>query len=139
MGPLAMGATANTLTVLAALLAWFVTPPVGRVASLVSLGAGGAAGREAGERLKRKRRSVLPAAVAELVQRSGLRDLKPSDVLALGERYGFKPEEVEAEVAVLYGRYLEAAVNQEEAAPAEVSSLAALRRGLGLRWNTTEA
>ncbi|KAL1523218.1 hypothetical protein AB1Y20_018170 [Prymnesium parvum] len=139
LGPLAMSATSSSLTVLAALVAWFVTPPLGRVGTLLTVGAGGAAGREAGNKLKEARRKALPAAVAELIQKTGLRELKPAQVAALGQRFGFQPEEVEGQVGVLYARYLEAAVNQDDASPSEISSLAALRRGLGLGWNTTEA
>ena len=137
LGPKTMGTAAVTLTFFSALFAWFLTPPVGRIATLLSLGAGGAAGGQLADRLKKQRRATLPAVVAELIKESGIRELKPSQVEELGQRYGFEPNELEGELKVLYERYLARVVEEEGSQPSEVSTLAALRRGLGLRWNTT--
>ena len=139
-GPFAMDSTANTLVVVSTLLTWFVTPPIGKVGTVLSVTAGGVAGRKLGQSMRSQRKAVLPAAIAELLKSSGVRDMKPLDVQELGERYGYTPEELEDQIASFYGRYLGAMVGYDEnVKTAEVSTLAALRRGLGLGWNSTAA
>lgn len=68
VGPLAMTTATNSITVLAAFLAWIITPTFSRVGMLLSVGAGGVAGGQLAKRLKDQRRAALPAVVAELIQ-----------------------------------------------------------------------
>lgn len=138
LSPIAMGATTSSLTLLGVLLSWFVTPSFGRVGTFLSVGAGGMAAREGGQKLKRTRRGALPAQLARLVVQSGLDQLKPAQVRALADRLGVGEEELEGAMVRVYSRYLKASVEVVGTSSTEISSLAALRRGLGMKWNSTE-
>ena len=59
LSPLAFSAGEKTVTVLSALVAWFVTPPMGRVAALTALGVGGGAGLRMSKRMKEARRGPI--------------------------------------------------------------------------------
>jgi len=139
LSPLAMGATANSITVLSALVAWFLTPPVGRGASLGTLLAGGYGGRRVSKAMRQQRRGVVPAAIADMVRENGVEGLKASDVEKLQARYDVDPVEFEAQLSDVYARYLRQLLDSDESAPAQIRELAQLRRGIGLRWNATEA
>lgn len=139
LGPKSTTFGVTTLTLLSSLVAWFVVPG-GRLATLLSLGAGGASGRELGKRLRAQRKAVLPATIAELIKTSGVRDLNPDEIRDLGDRYGLTPEELEEQIKMVYGLYLAAMAEYDDSVQSkEISTLAALRRGLGLRWNATVA
>ena len=94
--PFVFGAGVNAVTVISALLAWFVTPPIGRIATLGSLGLGGGAGWQLGKRMRTARRGLVPAAIAEMVKAEGgnLGALKPKAVADLARRYSVEPAEV---------------------------------------------
>jgi len=140
VSPLAMDFTTNTLTVASAILLWFLVPPINKLTTIASVGAAGFAGRAGGKKLRRARRGVVPSAIAELVQEQGLRQLNPAAVQALAQRYGVPPDEFAAQLYDIYDRFLKALLDEPDVIKsAEVSQLAALRRGLGLRWNETDA
>ena len=139
LSPIAMGATTKTVTVLSALIAWFLTPPVGRVASLGSLLAGGYGGSRLSKTMREQRRGVVPAAIADMVKASGLAGLSPKEVAKLQEQYDVDPVEFEAQLSDIYARYLRTLLDADENTPAQIKELGQLRRGMGLRWNATEA
>ncbi len=66
LGPKSTSNMVRGVTVLTALLAWFVSP-VGGVASLATLGLGGYGGSRLGSKLRNERQAALPAAIAELI------------------------------------------------------------------------
>ena len=137
--PLVFGAGVNAVTVLSALLAWFVTPPIGRIAAAGSLAIGGVAGNRVGKRLRDARRGVVPAAIAEMVQLDGVAGLKPKLVAKLADEYSVDPVEFEKQLSSVYARYLRQLLDDSEGAPnmAMVRELGTLRRNIGLRWNAT--
>ena len=139
IGPFAMGVTTNGVTVLSALIAWFLTPPAGRIASLGGLLGGGVAGSLVSKSLTKQRKAVVPAVIADMVREVGLQGLKPADVAKLQERYDVNPAEFEAQLSEVYRKYLRVLLDSEENTPAQISELGQLRRGIGLRWNATEA
>ena len=137
--PMAMSTTSNSLTVLLGLVGWFVSP-YGRLSTLIGVTGAGTVGFKAGQKLKQLRRGVVPAAIAELIQESGLRKLDPEEVADLARRYGVESEEFDQQLKKVYGRFLMELVQEEDdVAVSEVSDLAALRRGLGLKWDAAEA
>jgi len=140
LNPFVFGVGVNAATVLTALLAWFATPPIGRVAAAGSLVAGGVGGTKLAKRMREARRGVVPAAIAEMVKFDSIDGLKPKDVAELANRYSVDPVEFEKQLSAVYMRYLRQLLS-EDGPPtmAMVKQLGALRRGMGLRWNATEA
>lgn len=137
--PMTMSTTSNSLTVLLGLAGWFISP-YGRLSTLIGVTGASTVGFQAGKKLKQLRRGVVPAAIGELIQESGLRKLDPAEVADLARRYGVEDEEFEQQLAKVYGRFLMELVQEEDdIAVGEVSDLAALRRGLGLTWDAAEA
>ena len=116
-----------------ALLAWFLTPPVGRIAAFGTFLGGGYAGTRVGKSLREQRRSVVPAAIADLVRDGGLASLKPEDVAKLQERYDVDAAEFEAQLSEIYAKYLRQLINADDNTPAQIKQLGQLRRGIGLR------
>ena len=47
----------------------------------------GAAGKQVGEKLRNRRRAVVPAAIAEMVNKDGLKRLDRAKVASRAERY----------------------------------------------------
>ena len=141
LNPIAFGGAVNTVTVLSALFAWFITPPMGRVAALGSLAVGSAGGLKAGKVMREARRGLVPSAIADMVRERGLSELRPKEVARLAERYSVNPVEFEKQLSAVYARYLRQLLSESEgqAVPAQVRELGMLRRGIGLRWNATEA
>lgn len=141
LNPMFFGGAVNSVTVLSALTAWFLTPPIGRVAALGSLALGGVGGVQAGKKMRAARRGLVPSAIADLVRKDGITGLKPKEVARLAERYAVDPAEFERQLSAVYARYLRQLLSEGEgeARPAHVRELGALRRGLGLRWNATES
>lgn len=141
LNPLFFGGAVNTVTVLSALVAWLVTPPMGKVAAVGSLAGGGWAGRRMGKKMREARRGLVPSAVADMVKKNGIGGLKPKDVARLAERFDVDPVEFEQQLSSVYALYLRQLLSEGEgkASPADVRELGALRRGIGLRWNATEA
>ena len=135
--PFVMGASTGSLTVLSALVAWFITPPLGRIASVGSMALGGYGGSRVSKTLKEARRGVVPAVIADMVRESGVKGLKPKEVAKLQERYGVDALEFEAQLSSVYARYLRQLLGEDEILPSQISELGALRRGIGLRWNAT--
>mmetsp|Transcript_14755 Transcript_14755/g.43469 ORF Transcript_14755/g.43469 Transcript_14755/m.43469 type:complete len:688 (+) Transcript_14755:2-2065(+) len=133
----AVGTSSNALVVLSSIFAWFVTPT--RIPAAVTVGVAGAAGKQVGEKLRNRRRAVVPAAIAEMVNKDGLKRLDRAKVARLAERYDVPPELFEEQLRGVYARFLGALVDDEEVEPSDVSKLAALRRGLGLGWKATES
>eukprot|EP00316_Scyphosphaera_apsteinii_P019981 CAMPEP_0119302848 /NCGR_PEP_ID=MMETSP1333-20130426/4372_1 /TAXON_ID=418940 /ORGANISM="Scyphosphaera apsteinii, Strain RCC1455" /LENGTH=630 /DNA_ID=CAMNT_0007305327 /DNA_START=240 /DNA_END=2132 /DNA_ORIENTATION=+ len=137
--PLAMGATTNTLTAMTAIVAWFLTPSVSRMATLLTVGAAGTFGRQLGRRLTQQRQQVVPAAIGELLREGGLKGVREDDVAMLADRYGLSPEQFELQLKTVYSRFLQALLEEpEDIETAEVASLSQLRRAIGLPWNTTQ-
>jgi hypothetical protein len=142
LNPFFFGATTKGVTVLSALVAWFLTPPGGRVAAVASLGLGGAAGSRLGKRMRTARRGLLPSAIADMVLEDGLDSLQAKNVEALAEQYGVEAVEFESQLSSVYARYLREIVGEageDGVAMWQVRQLGMLRRGMGLRWNATEA
>ena len=80
LNPIAFGGAVNTVTVLSALFAWFITPPMGRVAALGSLAVGSAGGLKAGKVMREARRGLVPSAIADMVRERGLSELRPKEL-----------------------------------------------------------
>uniref|UniRef100_A0A7S4B3T7 Uncharacterized protein n=1 Tax=Chrysotila carterae TaxID=13221 RepID=A0A7S4B3T7_CHRCT len=131
-------ATSNGAVALTALAAWFITPQIGRVGTLISVGLGGAAGRKMGEALENKRRAALPAAIAKLAKEQGVTKLNQKDVARVIEAYDVSSEQAQESLGTVYKKFLNGLLDDEEVETAELSKLSRLRRGLGLGWNTTE-
>ena len=74
----------NALVVLSSIFAWFVTPT--RIPAAVTVGVAGAAGKQVGEKLRNRRRAVVPAAIAEMVNKDGLKRLDRAKVAWRAER-----------------------------------------------------
>ena len=81
----AVGTSSNALVVLSSIFAWFVTPT--RIPAAVTVGVAGAAGKQVGEKLRNRRRAVVPAAIAEMVNKDGLKRLDRAKVAWRAERY----------------------------------------------------
>ena len=138
LNPLIFSTGANAVTVVGALLAWFIVPPLGSVGTIGSLGVGGFGGRQLSKKLKKARRGVVPAAIAEMVKKDGIDGLKTKTVQKLAGRYGVTEEEFEAQLSTVYQRYLRQLLGEEKGpSMGMVKELGALRRGIGLRWNAT--
>ena len=78
ISPLVFGGLKNTVTVLSALVAWFITPSMGRVGAVATLGLGGYFARTA--QLERRPLAVVTA--EEVTLRSG-RDIDSVDLAKL--------------------------------------------------------
>jgi urease gamma subunit len=133
----AVSVTANTLIAASAVLAWLITPS--RVPALVTVSVASVASKRVGDRLKQRRRETVPAAIAEMILQSGIKDLSLVKVEELARRLNVPPDEFEAQLRKIYGEFLQAVAEDEDVTSAQVSKLAALRRNLGLKWNVTEA
>lgn len=136
MPSMAVGVTANTLIAASAVLAWLITPS--RVPALVTVGVASAASKRVGDRLKQRRRDTVPAAIAEMILQSGVKDLSLVKVEELAQRLDVPPDVFEEQLRKIYGEFLQAIAEDEDVTSAQVSKLAALRRNLGLKWNVTE-
>ena len=112
---------------------------MGRVAAFGTFLGGGYAGSRVSKTLRQQRRGVVPAAIADLVRDGGLAALKAEDVAKLQARYDVDPAEFEAQLSEVYARYLRQLINADDNTPAQIKQLGQLRRGIGLRWNATEA
>ena len=141
MSPRKFRASQLSLTALTGLAAWFLTPGYSKVLASLTVGAAGAGGQKLGRMLAETRRTVVPAAIAQLVQEQGVRELDAADVAALAKRYDVPAERFEEQLQTVYGRYLNALASEPDAPPkaSEIGSLAALRKGLSLGWNATSA
>ena len=134
MNPFVFGTAANSAGVVGAILAWFITPPIGRVAALASLSLGGVGGSQLSKRMRSARRGLVPSAIADMVRERGLDSIRTRDVAALQERYGVDAVEFEAQLSDIYGRFLRQLLGEAEGAPTPsmVRELGCLRRGMGL-------
>mmetsp|Transcript_1574 Transcript_1574/g.4005 ORF Transcript_1574/g.4005 Transcript_1574/m.4005 type:complete len:762 (+) Transcript_1574:39-2324(+) len=137
MPSLALGASANSLIALSAVVAWIITPS--RVPTIVTVGVAGAAGKRVGDSLKQKRRETVPAAIAEMILESGIKDLSLVKVEELAKKFDVPADDFDAALRKVYGQFLGAVAEDEDVEAAQVTKLAALRRNLGLKWNVTEA
>lgn len=136
-GTVKTGAVA--LPLLISLLGWVVAPQsMGRFSTLFGL-AGGTAGFKAGQKLRKLRRGVVPAAIAQMIQDEGIRNLDPNEVGKLADKYGVGTEQFEEQLVAVYGRFLRELLQEDGVAVSQVSELGSLRRGLGLEWNATQA
>ena len=139
LSPLAMGATTKSLTVVSAIFAWFLTPPIGRVASLGAVVAGGYGGTRLSKNLRAQRKEVVPAVIADMVREGGFKSLDPTEVAQLADKYGVEAVEFEAQLSSVYARYLRQLLGDaDEIGTKAISELSALRRGIGLKWSTTQ-
>ena len=131
------GAVALPLVI--SLLGWVFAPAAaGRFSTLFGL-AGGTVGYKAGEKLRRLRRGVVPAVIAEMIQDLGVRKLDPKKVSKLAAKYGVGSEQFEEQLLGVYSRFLRELLQEDGVAISQVTELGSLRRGLGLEWNTTQA
>ena len=121
--PFVMGASTNSLTVLSALVAWFITPPLGRIATVGSIAVGGYGGSRVSKNLKEARRGVVPSVIADMVRESGVKGLKPKEVAKLADRYGVDALEFEAQLSSVYARYLRQLLDEDEILPSQISDL----------------
>ena len=136
-GTVKTGAVALPLVI--SLLGWVFAPAAaGRFSTLFGL-AGGTVGYKAGEKLRRLRRGVVPAAIAEMIQDVGVRKLDPKKVSKLAAKYGVGSEQFEEQLLGVYSRFLRELLQEDGVAISQVTELGSLRRGLGLEWNTTQA
>ena len=132
-------AGAVALPLLISVLGWVLAPSsMGRFSTLFGV-AGGTAGFKAGQKLRTLRRGVVPAAIAQMIQESGIRSLDPEEVAKLAGRYGVGAEQFEEQLVTVYGRFLRELLQDDGVAVSQVSELGSLRRGLGLEWNATQA
>jgi len=93
-----------------------------------------------GKRLETARRGLVPAAIADMVNQNGLDSLQAKEVAALAKRYDVSPEEFEQQLSAVYSKYLRQLLSEEDGVKtAQIRELSALRRGIGLRWNATQA
>jgi len=136
MPTLGVAVGANTAIGIAGLLAWVLLPS--RVPAVLSVTVAGAATKQVGDRLKEKRRGLVPAAIADMVREVGLKDLNSYQVEQLAKRFDVTPAVFEEQLRSVYARFLAAVTEDEEVAASQISKLANLRRGLGLRWYIQE-
>ena len=131
------GAVALPLVI--SLLGWVFAPAAaGRFSTLFGL-AGGTIGYKAGDKLRRLRRGVVPAAIAEMIQEVGIRKLDPKKVSKLAAQYGVSSEQFEEQLLGVYSRFLREMLQEDGVAISQVTELGAMRKGLGLEWNATQA
>lgn len=136
-GTVKVGAAAIPLLI--SLVAWVVAPQsMGRFSTLFGV-TGGAAGLKVGQKLRKLRRGVVPAAIAQMIQEAGIRKLDPTEVGKLAGKYGVGAEQFEEQLVSVYGRFLRELLQEDGVAIGQVSELGSLRRGLGLEWNATQA
>ena len=131
------GAVALPLVI--SLLGWVFAPAAaGRFSTLFGL-AGGTIGYKAGDKLRRLRRGVVPAAIAEMIQEVGIRKLDPKKVSKLAAKYGVSSDQFEEQLLGVYSRFLREMLQEDGVAISQVTELGAMRKGLGLEWNATQA
>merc|ERR1740139_148253 len=127
-GTVKVGAAAIPLLI--SLVAWVVAPQsMGRFSTLFGV-TGGAAGLKVGRKLRKLRRGVVPAAIAQMIQEAGIRKLDPTEVGKLAGKYGVGAEQSEEQLVSVYGRFLRELLQEDGVAIGQVSELGSLRRGL---------
>ena len=74
-----------------------------------------------------------------MIQEVGIRKLDPKKVSKLAAKYGVSSDQFEEQLLGVYSRFLREMLQEDGVAISQVTELGAMRKGLGLEWNATQA